>query len=239
MAVVRAYVDGFNLYYGALKQSEHKWLDVAALADRLAGERVSRVVYCTARIKSWGGDSGATTRQDVYLRALAAEGRIDVYFGKFRERSTQGRRVPVVGCACCEGSPEDPCACCQRHIATVLRSEEKGSDVQLAVQLVRDAYEGRFDRALLISNDSDLQPAVDVVVKRLGLKVTIVNPYRGRASIMGATSQAYLSVGLLRSSQFPDVVQTSDGREIQRPAAWARRESQDRSPGSSSATEMH
>lgn len=239
MAVVRAYVDGFNLYYGALKGGPLKWLDVAALSDRLAGEAVQAVTYCTARISNRSGDSGPTTRQDAYLRALRANGRVDIHFGKFRERPTQGRRVPAVGCTCCERSDGEPCICCTRHIATVVRSEEKGSDVQLAVQLVRDAFQGRFDRAILISNDSDLQPAVDLVVRDLGLHVTSVSPYAGRPSVIRASSCAHISNGILRSSQLAEVVLDADGRSVRKPDAWGKGESQDRGPGSGPATEMY
>ena len=57
----------------------------------------------------------------------------------------------------------------------VVRSEEKGSDVNLATHLISDAYEEAFDVAVLITNDSDLLAPVELVRNRLGKKVGIMN----------------------------------------------------------------
>jgi len=46
------YVDGFNLYYGALKGTPLKWLDIAALCRLLLpGDTINRIRYFTARIQ--------------------------------------------------------------------------------------------------------------------------------------------------------------------------------------------
>lgn len=188
---IRGYVDGFNLYKGALEGTAYKWLDLAALCDRLAGAQVDSVAYCTARLVALPGDPGAVTRQDAYLRALSGNPRIETFLGKFTRRTPRMYKVAEVNCVCCSRPPVlSPCACCSGNTIQVVKFEEKGSDVQLAVQLVRDSYEGNFDRAVVISNDSDLQPAIDVVRTIGGKEVIVVNPHKNGPSLTG-TSRAF------------------------------------------------
>lgn len=48
-----AYIDGFNLYFGALKGTPYRWLDVAKMCERLLRkDDVTRVRYFTARVKT-------------------------------------------------------------------------------------------------------------------------------------------------------------------------------------------
>lgn len=69
--VTIAYVDGFNLYYGALRGSPHKWLDLEALSRRLLPKDEIRLVrYFTARITARPDDPQQAQRQETYLRAL-------------------------------------------------------------------------------------------------------------------------------------------------------------------------
>ena len=60
----RVYVDGFNLYYGALKGTPFKWLDLVKLAYQLlpVGYSVTKLKYFTARV-SGIPDAGAPARQ--------------------------------------------------------------------------------------------------------------------------------------------------------------------------------
>ena len=66
------YVDGFNLYYGCLKRSRWKWLDLVALFERVLQphHEIAAVKYFTARVSGTPGDPSTPQRQDVYLRAL-------------------------------------------------------------------------------------------------------------------------------------------------------------------------
>lgn len=79
-----AYVDGFNLYYGALKGTPHKWLDLVALTENLlpAGHTVEKVKYFTARV-SGAADPNAPARQQAYLAAIDTDPRIEVHYGSF------------------------------------------------------------------------------------------------------------------------------------------------------------
>ena len=80
----RVYVDGFNLYYGALKATSLRWLDPVKLAYRLvpSGYKVDLLRYFTARV-SGKADSGAPGRQHAYLQALASLPEVQVHMGRF------------------------------------------------------------------------------------------------------------------------------------------------------------
>ena len=80
----RVYVDGFNLYYGAVKGTAFKWLDPVKLAYRVlpAGHRIDRLHYFTARV-SGVADPGSPARQQAYLKALGTLPEIEVHFGSF------------------------------------------------------------------------------------------------------------------------------------------------------------
>ena len=80
------YVDGFNLYYGALKGTPWKWLDLMALSRRLLQphHRFLTVKYFTARVSATPADPSKPQCQDVYLRALKRyRPAVEVYYGHF------------------------------------------------------------------------------------------------------------------------------------------------------------
>lgn len=217
---VRGYVDGFNLYKGALANSPHKWLDLAALCDRLAGERVDRVAYCTAPLVDLPGDPSTANRQQIYLRALEGNPRIDVFMGKFSRRTPRLHRISDPRCECCTGSmARRKCACCAGRTIQVIKFEEKGSDVQLAVQLVKDASFNLYETAIVISNDSDLQPAIDAVERHMDKRVVVVSPHKAGRSLRGSMRR-FLSNGLLASSQMPKTVLDTQGFQVTKPSTW-------------------
>jgi hypothetical protein len=71
MAQVNVYIDGFNLYYGAVKGSPYKWLDLGALCYRmLPNDTIQSIEYFTAIVSARPYDLGMPVRQQIYLRAL-------------------------------------------------------------------------------------------------------------------------------------------------------------------------
>ena len=82
------YVDGFNLYYGALKGTPHKWLDLAALARQVlpATHTVEKIKYFTARV-SGAADPDAPRRQHLYLSALSTLPEIEIHYGRFLSKA--------------------------------------------------------------------------------------------------------------------------------------------------------
>jgi len=166
------YIDGFNLYYGALRNTPHKWLDVEALCRRLLPkDDINRIRYFTARITARPDDPQQAQRQETYLRALRTLPLVSIHFGHFL---THPVRLPLAN-----PGPSGP------RTAEVLRTEEKGSDVNLASHLLLDAFQKNCDTAVVVSNDSDLRVPIRIAEQQLGIRVGIINPhppgYRSRA----------------------------------------------------------
>ena len=205
------YVDGFNFYHGAVKGTPYKWLDLAALCQRmLPRDRLIKIRYFTSRISARPDDPQQPVRQETYLRALATLPLVEVHFGHFVTRPV---RLPRAN-----RQPGES------RTVEVLRTEEKGSDVNLATYLLLDAIKGRCDTAVVISNDSDLAQAIDVAQSELGIKVGIINPHsRDRRSreFQRLTCLFYKQVPrqLLAQTQLPAVVHDSNG-PIRKPNSW-------------------
>jgi hypothetical protein len=82
---VIAYIDGFNLFYGSLKGSPYKWLDIHSLCKALLrpSQELISIKYFSARVSSFKGDLSKTNRQDIYLDALRDNPKIEVMLGYF------------------------------------------------------------------------------------------------------------------------------------------------------------
>ena len=101
----------------------------------------------------------------------------------------------------------------------MLKTEEKGSDVNLATYLLLDGFQRDYELAAVISNDSDLVHPIEVVRRDLELPVWVINPHRKTPSwALRNAASAYRSVreGALRSSQFPETLQDRVG-ELHKP----------------------
>ena len=152
MTRVNVYVDGLNLYNGALRDTPYRWLDIRKLSGALLNpdDEIQRIRYFTAHVHG-AADSAILRRQKTYIRALRTIPGLTVHYGLF---VVHRRTMP---CANGVGTVE------------VLRTDEKGSDVNLASHLLLDACAGDFEKALLISNDSDFAFPVRAVRERFGL----------------------------------------------------------------------
>ena len=211
MARLRAnlYVDGFNLYYRALKQSRCNWLNLSALAaNLLPAYDVRRIKYYTAKIQPNPHDRDQHVRQQIYLRALATLPDVEVHFGSFLTKTK-----------------EFPDAVCWGHGAyrpvTVVKTEEKGSDVNLASHLIRDGFADAYDIAAVISNDTDLEEPIHIVAQELKKGVALLHPMKYPSGKLGrcATTTRRIRVGALRASLFPDELIDAVGT-FRKPASW-------------------
>ena len=80
--ITNVYVDGFNLYYRALKDTAFRWLDLRQLAEVLfPGDDIRRISYFTARLDTRPGNPNQPRRQLVYLRALETLPGLDLHYG--------------------------------------------------------------------------------------------------------------------------------------------------------------
>jgi NYN domain-containing protein len=105
--------------------------------------------------------------------------------------------------------------------AEVLKTEEKGSDVNLASFLLLDAFQNDCDVAIVVSNDADLKAPIAIARDHLGIRVGVLNPHEPsrRSRALQPTFFKQLRVGPVAASQFPPVLR--DGRaEIRKPASW-------------------
>ena len=153
------YIDGFNLYYGALRGTAYKWLDLSAMCQRLLpGRSIGRIRYFTARITPLPHDQQAPARQQDYLRALGTIPNLNIHYGHFVSHPQNWPAYPLVY----------PAPGVRPLMASILRTEEKRSDVNLATLLLIDCVDDVFDEAVVISNDSDLMLPIEYAIKRFG-----------------------------------------------------------------------
>jgi hypothetical protein len=202
------YVDGFNLYYGAVKQTPHKWLDPLALCAKLFPKNeINRIRYFTAIVDARPPDLQQPVRQQTYLRALQTIPNLSVHLGTFRTRPVRMTLVhpPRSG----------------PRTAEVWKTEEKGSDVNLASYLLLDAFRHDCDVAIVVSNDADLKEPIAIAKDELGIKVGVVNPHRpARRSLdLQPTFFKQLREGPVAASQFPVVMRDARGR-FRKPRSW-------------------
>ena len=205
------YVDGFNLYYGAVKGTPCKWLDLKALFSRLLAphHQILSIKYFTARITARDGDSGAPLRQDVYLRALQQYiPELSIHYGHFLSHPV---KMPLA----------KPTA--GHKFAEVIKTEEKGSDVNIALHLLNDAWHDRYDCAIVVSNDSDLAESLRMVRVERRKRIGIVTPGDPRLRPVAVQLRRYshftlsITPELLATSQLPDPL---PGTTIRKPDAW-------------------
>lgn len=199
------YIDGFNLYYRALRGTPYKWLDLKALFSRLLTPQndIKAIKYFTA-IVSGKIDPNQPIRQKTYIRALEKYiPEFSVYYGHFL---THDVSMPVAG----RQPPE---------FVKVLKTEEKGSDVNLAVHFLNDAWLDQFDCAVIVSNDSDLVEAIRLVKIQTSKQVGIITPvtYPSRELIQYADFVKRIRQGVLSVSQLPDKI---PGTSISKPSSW-------------------
>lgn len=96
---------------------------------------------------------------------------------------------------------------------SVIRYEEKGTDVNLASYLMLDAFDNDYELAVVISNDSDLVTPIRIARERFGLTVGVLNPHPSRSRTLAAAADFYRPIrrGPLSAAQFPDRMRDSAG----------------------------
>lgn len=168
---------------------------------------VDLVRYFTADLTPTPEDPGLARRQQTYLVALEARGRVEVHKGQFRRRKKSG---PMVG----DDGPDG-------EVVPIRTCEEKGTDVNLGAHLVADGFQQRYEVAVVLSNDSDLNEPVRIVREEIGLTVGVLLSIRrvSRAQIP-ADFVKNIPTKALAASQLPNPVLDRDGRPIRKPKAW-------------------
>lgn len=200
-----AYIDGFNLYFG-LKEKGYRryyWLNVQKLALMLLknNQRLEYTKYFTSRVSSSKKDPYKHKRQAIYLEAIETLDACCIYYGHYLSKK--------VTCHNCKYS-------WRTH-------EEKMTDVNMAVEMMADAFQSQFDTALIISGDSDLTGPVRTVRSLFPQKRVIVAfPPARHSKQLALAATASFTIGRKRisDSQFPDSVSKSDGFRLVKPKRW-------------------
>ena len=212
------YIDGYNLYYGLLKESpDSKWLNLRALVAAMFKEKheIRSIKFFTARVRTYPHDIAAEERQKIYLQALAAFGGVEIIEGFYSKKKIW---LPHVNgkCKTCEES--------HAGMAHVVKLEEKRSDVNLAVAALVDAMRSDADCFVLVTGDSDQAGTVYALRHEFGKSVLVFNPHMAVSEHLkrAATYYAHIPRDLPAKCQLPDVIPIgTHGRTIHRPVAWS------------------
>ncbi|MEO5375487.1 MAG: NYN domain-containing protein [Alphaproteobacteria bacterium] len=204
------YVDGFNLYYRALKGGPYKWLNLRTLISSLLlpENDIEVLRYFTARVAG-RSDPDEPRRQQLYLNALNTLPGVTVHFGRFLTK-TKFRPLVVAGGGV--GS-----------FVEVHDTEEKGSDVNLAAHLLNDGWRGRYDVAVVVSQDTDLVEPIrmvrDEIRKPVGLIWCDGGAVNGRLERV-ASFVRHITPKRLADAQFATPIMGRNGHLIYKPASW-------------------
>jgi uncharacterized LabA/DUF88 family protein len=225
------YIDGYNLYYGRLRGTPYKWLDLPVLFDKLMTEQdpncvIEAVKFFTAPALGKFATHGQASveAQNDYHRALRERHptRFTITLGAHTfERN--GTPLPTF-------LPDRIFDRTQRTRVWLI--EEKKTDVNIAMAMYRDACKGVFDQVVLCSNDSDAEPvlaalAQDFPCLEIGVVAPVQPPTAGSTHRRHAFAlqqhanwtRRYLLDAELQAAQLPAVVPTSK-KPIRKPAHW-------------------
>lgn len=202
MERVIAYVDGFNLYYG-LRSKGWKWfywLNIQQMAWHLLkpGQTLAITKYFTTIVDQ---PAEKRLRQTAFLESLRTLSDFHIYYGHYLSDTVT----------------------CRNCGHTYQTHHEKMTDVNIAIELMTDAFQDRFDSALLVSADSDLVGLVQAVQRLFSQKRIVVAFPPGRYSNdLKRVGHGYLTIGrnVLFQSVFPDQVRKPDGFILHRPTEW-------------------
>jgi uncharacterized LabA/DUF88 family protein len=203
------YVDGFNLYYGALKGTNNKWLNIQKLVQLLLPKnRILKIKYFTAHVIPRRNDPDQPNRQQIFLRALRTIPNLEIILGHFLSHVVT---MPLANC---------PAG--NQQFVKVIKTEEKGSDVNIATHLLHDGYQNLYNAAIVISNDSDLVEAIRIIRSDLHKTVIILNPFPKSPSHelqKIANFVKPIRQGVLSTCQFPTQMKDDKG-PFSKPPTW-------------------
>jgi uncharacterized LabA/DUF88 family protein len=198
---VIVYVDGFNLYFGMLDAGFDycKWLNIKLLVENLLNNNqlLIEIKYFTSRVSN---NPEKQKRQNTYLEALESVG-VNMYYGNYQSDKIECKR-------------------CSNVWPTY---NEKMTDVNIATQILIDAFQDRYDMAMLISGDSDLVPPIRSVHEIFKNKrVFVAFPPKRHNQSVALMAKGSLTIGRkkLVDSQFDIEVTKRDGYRLKKPNDW-------------------
>jgi len=197
------YVDGLNLYNGLKRANLRKyyWLNLRDLAEKLClpNQKLVGIKYFTSMV-STKFDEGKFQRQSSYLKALRTLPDVRIFLGRHQKGITL----------------------CNRCGKIFKSFNEKMTDINIAVEMFKDAYQKKCDTQILISGDSDLVPVCKAIMELFDIKLVIFFPPHRRTDRLSEYCHfsAKIFTNYFKKSQFPERIIDSDGNEITRPRYW-------------------
>lgn len=204
------YIDGFNFYFGVLQNKpQWKWLNLQTFAETLrTREDLNAVKYFTALVDPKKGQSDRRERQRLYFAALQTLSKVQIIKGVFQPKTVR-----------CAGE------CREQYNVP----EEKKTDVNLAISMVTDAINQVVDSIVLISGDSDQEPAIQWINRYCpNVKLTVYIPVLENERD-SRRNDFYKGIGVsctplpldgMTAHQLPDTVLDAQGASINRPEEW-------------------
>ena len=200
---VIVFIDGFNLYHAIKvnpKYHKYKWLDLTKLANLYItkNEKVVDILYFTA-LAMWNPKK--VKKHKLFIRANELKG-VHVIYGEFKKRDKY-------------------CNLCKRRYQTF---EEKQTDVNIAIQLFKLSIENKYDKAIIISGDSDLLPSINAVRKTFPNKqIGVIIPIGRRAEALKQACDFYMKMKEkhLSSATFKQNVKINDNEFLVCPPEWS------------------
>ena len=202
MERVIIYIDGFNLYFGLKSKGwqRYYWLNLQKLSQNLLTEnqKLIKTKYFTSRISK---PPEKSRRQATYIEALETLDNFQIFYGHYL--------INTIECNKCGNIIPKP--------------NEKMTDVNIAVEMLTDAFRDKFDKALIISADSDLTGPIKKVKKLFhDRKVVVAFPPARFSFALEKVANASFVIGRkkIADSLFPDEVVKPDGYVLKRPDEW-------------------
>jgi len=199
------YIDGYNLYYGLCEANwrRYLWLDVWKLGEQIIPpeHQLVCVKYFTARVSE---PEDKKCRQANYLDAIATNGAVHIISGRHKKQEHKCVKCGYVNCT----------------------TVEKRTDVNIAVAMLGDAYDGKFDTAILVTGDTDFCDLVSAIcgdshARARGDVVVGFPPRRYNNELRRVATNCFrIEQRHLRRAQFPDDVQVAPNVTVSRPDTW-------------------
>ena len=195
-------IDGFNLYHSIANErrfNKYKWIDLSKLANNFITkkEHIEEIYYFTA-LTPWSPEK--TNRQKIFIKAQELKG-VKIVYGEFRRKD----RI---------------CRLCKKTYKTF---EEKRTDVNIAIHLFKLAIQDKFDKAYIVSGDSDLIPSVEAVKASFPHKqVGVIIPIGRSAELLKQKCDFHMKIKEkhLINSILPNLIPLKDHKQLVCPKSW-------------------
>lgn len=196
------YIDGFNLYFGLREKGWQKymWLDLTkfSAAILLKNQTLVETKYFTSRV---AGNIGKQKRQNAYLDALGTLPQLRIFYGQYQLDNKQ----------------------CQKCGAFYQNPQEKKTDVNIASEMLCDAFSDRFDTAILVSADSDLTAPLEAIKTFFPKKSVVVAfpPKRFSVSLQNAATASYhMGENKFKGMTMPENITLDSGFVLECPTKY-------------------